>query len=91
MDNVSSLEELKKQICEIDGYKFSIKVVANSKNNSLDFQDGYIKLKIKEKPIEGKANKAIIKYLSDVLDIPKTRITILNGEKGSLKLIQVKK
>ena len=40
-------------------------------------------------PIEGKANKAIIEYLSDVLSVPKSKIAIVNGEKSSIKTIQV--
>lgn len=69
--------------------KFKIKVVANSKNNSIEFLDDFIKIKIKERPIEGKANKAIIEYLSEILSIPKSKIQILNGDKSSIKTIQI--
>jgi len=70
-------------------YKFKIKVVANSKNNSIEFCDEFIKIKIKERAIEGRANKAIIEYLSDILPYSKSQISILNGEKSSIKTIQI--
>ncbi len=69
--------------------KFKIKVVANSKNNSIEFLEDFVKIKIKERAIEGKANKAIIEYLSEVLSVPKSKIQILNGDKSSIKTIQI--
>ena len=84
--NINELIEL---IKNNDGYKFKIKVVANSKVNLIDFCEEFIKIKITARAVEGKANKAIIEYLSDILDVPKSRIVILNGEKSSIKTLQV--
>ena len=86
MANIAkNIEELVCFIKENDKYKFKIKVIANSKNNSIEFCDEFIKIKIKERAIEGKANKAIIEYLSDILPFSKSKISILNGEKSSIK------
>ena len=38
---------------------------------------------------EGKANLEAIKALSDYLDIPKSRITILKGHTSRTKLIEI--
>ena len=84
-----NIDELKELIKKNDGYKFTIKVVANSKINLIDFCGEYIKVKIMARAVEGKANKAIIEYLSDILKTPKTKIKITNGEKSSIKTIQV--
>ena len=84
-----NIDELRELILKNDGYKFRIKVVANSKVNLIDFADEYIKVKIMARAVEGKANKAIIEYLSDVLKFPKSKITIINGEKSSIKTIQI--
>ena len=70
-----------------DKIKLQIKVSANSKKNSIEFFDDYIKLKISKPAVDGKANKEIIKYLSDTLNLPKNNIQILNGEKSSLKML----
>ncbi len=86
---IKNLDELLELIKNNDGYKFKIKVVANSKLNLIDFVDEYIKVKIMARAVEGKANKAIIEYLSDILKYPKSKISIVNGEKSSIKTIQV--
>lgn len=86
---IKNIDELINLIKNSDGYKFKIKVVANSKINLIDFCDEYIKVKIMARAVEGKANKAIIEYLSDALSIPKSKISIVNGEKSSIKTIQV--
>lgn len=84
-----NIDELIELIKKNDGYKFKIKVVANSKINLIDFCDEYIKIKIMARAVEGKANKAIIEYFSDILKIAKSKIAIINGEKSSIKTIQI--
>ena len=86
---IKNTDELVELIIKNDGFKFKIKVVANSKVNLLDFCEEYIKVKIMARAVEGKANKAIIEYLSDILKIPKSKISITSGEKSSIKTIQV--
>lgn len=88
---IQNVEELIELIKKNDGYKFKIKVVANSKINLIDFCEEYIKVKIMARAVEGKANKAIIEYLSDILKFPKSKISIVNGEKSSIKTIQILK
>ena len=46
-----------------------------------------IKIKITAQPIDGKANKAVIEYLSKTFKIPKTSIEILKGETSKDKTI----
>ena len=84
-----NIDNLLKLINENDGFKFKIKVVVNSKINLIDFCDEYIKIKVTARAVDGKANKAIIEYLSDILSKPKSKISIVNGEKSSIKTIQV--
>ena len=89
-DMIKNIDELIKLIKENDGFKFKIKVVANSKINLIDFCEEYIKVKVMARAVDGKANKAIIEYLSEVLSVSKSKISIVNGEKSSIKTIQVK-
>ena len=85
-----NIDELINLIKNNDTYKFKIKVVANSKINLIDFCEEYIKVKVMARAVDGKANKAIIEYLSEVLSVSKSKISIVNGEKSSIKTIQVK-
>ncbi len=85
-----SIEELVNLVKDKQNIKFKIKAIANSKNNSIEFLDEFIKIKIKEKAIDGKANKAIIEYLAEILDIAKSKIEIASGEKSTMKTISIK-
>ena len=83
------LEKIDNELKEKKSSTFKIKVVANSKNDSLEFEAEFIKVKIKQRAIEGKANKAIIEFLSDILKFSKSRIEILNGHKSAIKTIKI--
>ncbi|WP_295153911.1 DUF167 domain-containing protein [uncultured Brachyspira sp.] len=66
-----------------------VKVTAGAKSNSFKLENGAYSIRIMAKAIDGKANKAIIDFLSDELDIKKRDIEILKGEKSSKKLISI--
>ena len=51
--------------------------------------DQTVKIRLTAPPVEGKANKALIKFLSDVLDVPKSRIEIVAGQTGRDKLVSI--
>ena len=90
MSEIKNVNELKKIINENKTYKFKIKAIAGAKLNQIEFLDEFIKIKIKQRALEGKANKAIVEFLSEILDIPKTKIQILNGQTSPIKTIEIK-
>ncbi len=49
-----------------------------------------IKVYLNSPPVEGKANKECIALISKKLKIPKSRVSIVKGEKGRSKRIEVK-
>ncbi len=91
-----NFEDLIKEINNSkEGFKLKIKVSANSKKNSFEFLEDdpagcFIKIKINKPAVDGKANKAIIEYLSELFKLPKSNITFLNGEKSSQKCLLIK-
>lgn len=50
---------------------------------------GTIKIRVTAPPVDGKANDALIVFLSKVLDIPKSHIEIVAGLIGRDKLISI--
>jgi uncharacterized protein len=52
-------------------------------------EDG-LAIRLNAPAVEGKANKALQRYLSDLLDIAKTRIEIRSGEKGRTKVLALR-
>jgi uncharacterized protein (TIGR00251 family) len=72
-----------------------IKVIPNSSTNKiagkfLD-QNGleYYKINIVATPQDGRANQELIKFLSQHFKIPKSKITILRGEKNRIKIVEI--
>lgn len=70
--------------------KLRIKVKPGSKKDELMREaDGSLKVKIKAQPVEGKANKYLLEYLSEVLALPKSKIVLLKGETNSFKTLEI--
>lgn len=70
-----------------DGLIVNIKISPNSKKNEIINEGDITKIKITAQPIDGKANKALVEFLSKNFKIPKTSIKILKGETSKEKTI----
>lgn len=71
-----------------------LKVKPGAKQNSIDGFveiDGYnyLKISIKQAPEKGKANDEIIKFLSSLIKVPKSKIHIASGKKIQYKIIKI--
>ncbi len=72
--------------------KITLKVIPNARQNEIiveSFQEDKLsaKLRISAQPIEGKANKAVIEFLSEYFDVPKSRIELKSGLTSKNKLL----
>ncbi len=68
----------------------NIKLQPNaSKNEIVDWKSEYIRIRVQSPPVDGKANKALINFLANELDVKKAQITIIAGQTSRLKRIQV--
>ena len=70
-----------------DGLLLKIKIIPNSSKNDIIFEEDFIKVKVTAQPIENKANKALIEFLSKKFKIPKTSVEILKGETSKEKTL----
>lgn len=69
---------------------FHIAVKPGSRKDEFIIEaNGSIKVKIREQPIEGKANKYLLKYLSGIFDVSKSKIELLKGENNPNKKISI--
>ena len=48
------------------------------------------KVSVKEAPISGKANEAIIKALAEYFDTAKSNITLISGQTSKQKIFEIK-
>jgi hypothetical protein len=67
--------------------KINVKVIANASRNKIVKEDSFYKIYLTAQREKGKANKALIKLLSNYFKISRSQITILKGELSSKKLI----
>ena len=70
-----------------EGLLIRIKIVPNSSKNDLIIEDEFIKVKVTAQPIENKANKALIEFLSKRFKVPKTSIEIVKGDTSKEKTL----
>jgi len=69
---------------------YSIKVIPNAKVNKIVEQgDNFLKIKLTAPAQEGKANAALIEFLSQHFNCPKKSIFLLHGAKSRLKTIKI--
>jgi uncharacterized protein (TIGR00251 family) len=60
-----------------------------SKNELVGLHGDRLKIRLKAPPVEGKANKELINYLSKVFEIPKNEIEIISGQTGRRKNVKI--
>lgn len=67
-----------------------VQISPNASKNSLEgFRGDILRIKIAAPPVEGKANKELVSYLSDVLDVSKGSVRIVKGHTQRNKVIAV--
>lgn len=72
------------------GAEFSIKVHPRARKNEITGEVGdAIKVSLTAPPVDGKANEAVIRFFSELLDVSRASVTIAAGETSRQKLIRV--
>ena len=71
-----------------NSFIIDIQVQPNSKRNEIvGYNDNLLKIKIAAPPVEGKANKVLIDFLSRALALKKSQIKIERGETARRKRV----
>lgn len=70
-----------------NGLIVRLKIIPNSSRNEIIWENEGLKVKITAQPIENKANKALIEFLSKTLKIAKSNIQIIKGEMNKEKTL----
>jgi uncharacterized protein len=71
--------------------RLAIRVVPRAGRNALDgvTEAGALRVRLTAPPVEGAANAALIAFLADALGVPKRSITLVRGERGRDKVIEI--
>src|SRR5215469_15567916 len=74
-----------------NGITFSVKVQPRARKNAITGSVGdALKLSLTAPPVEGKANRAVIEFLADLFDIPRSSVTIASGKTNRLKMVNIR-
>ena len=73
-----------------DGIILNLKISPNASKNEIIINNNELKIKITAQPIDGKANKSLIEFLSKYLKIPKSYFQIIKGQTSKEKSILIK-
>lgn len=69
----------------------NVRVVPRASRNEISGElDGALKIRLQASPVEGKANKALVKFLSECLGVSRSSVEILSGESGRNKRVLVR-
>jgi uncharacterized protein len=73
------------------GAALAIRVTPRARRNEIVevLSDGTVKIRLTAPPDEGESNQALVNFLSDVLNVPSTRIEIVAGTTGRDKLVSI--
>lgn len=73
------------------GAALAVRVTPRSRKNEIVeiMNDGTVKIRLTAPPVEGKANDALIAFLSEVIDVPRSQIDIIAGATGREKLVSI--
>ncbi len=73
-----------------DVARLSVRVQPNaSRSQFVRFEDGVLHLKIAAPPVKGKANRELIDFLSRLLDLPRSALSIEKGHTSRRKTLSV--
>ncbi|MGB9710822.1 MAG: DUF167 domain-containing protein [Thermodesulfovibrio sp.] len=74
-----------------DGYTLKVIVKTGARTAGIEGIEGdVLKLKIKSQPHDGLANKELVEMLSEILNVPKSKVEIIKGKTSKHKVIKIK-
>ena len=54
-----------------------------------DRREGVLQVRVKAPPVDGRANEALRKLIAKRVGVPKSRVTIVRGERSRRKLVAI--
>lgn len=69
--------------------KINVKVIPGAKKNLLEKTEEGYRVRLTAPPVEGRANEALIAFLAEYFEVPKSRIVIIKGLKSRNKTVNI--
>ena len=72
------------------GLDIKVRAVPGAAKNEIQgLYDGALKIRLTTAPVDGKANRALIRFLSQILHIPKTHMALMQGKTSRRKTLRI--
>jgi len=72
------------------GVTFAVKVHPRARKNAITGELGdALKLSLTAPPIEGRANQACIEFFANLLEVPRSSVTIASGQTSRRKVVRI--
>lgn len=73
-----------------EGTLLRLRVIPRAAKNEVQGPHGdRLKIRLQAPPVEGKANKALMKFLAGRLEVPVSRLSLVAGKTGREKTVRV--
>jgi uncharacterized protein len=70
------------------GVTFAVRVQPRARRNAVAGEiGGVLKLSLTAPPVDGRANDACINFLAELLDVPRSSLTIISGQTSRNKVV----
>ena len=77
-------------MANINEAKILLRVYPNAaRNEVMGVTDGVLQVRVSAPPVKGKANRELVSFLSRILDVGESRISIIKGHTSRNKVIAV--
>ncbi len=60
-----------------------------SRSEVVGEHDGALKVRLAAPPVEGEANRELVRFLAKLLHVAPSRVSVVSGETGRSKVVQV--
>lgn len=72
------------------GYLIAVHAQPGAKKSEISGLHGdRLKVRIAAPPVEGRANEALVAFLSERLGLPRAKVRVMKGQQGRAKLIEI--
>jgi uncharacterized protein YggU (UPF0235/DUF167 family) len=71
--------------------RLALRVTPGARSEAVEIGEGVLLVKTRAKPKDGVANDAVLKLVAKALSIGATQLTLLHGQTGRDKLVQLPK
>ena len=75
-----------------DGIRLDLRISPGARRSSIEgpYGESALKLKVAAPPVDGKANAEAERFLAELLDIPRSNVTVVRGASSRDKVVLVR-